>query len=259
VLSMTKVNCSDVRPGMFAAAVLSLAVFATDAIARERPVTVVELFTSQGCSACPPGIANLAALSERPGVLALSFGVTYWDRLGWKDTFADPLYTERQAQYEAPLGQAGPFTPQIVVNWQVTVVGSDLSSIERLIASSPRPATASITLDERTVTIGAGAAPREGADIWQVHYDPSRVDVVVRRGENRGRTLPDKNVVHDLQLIGTWTGQPGTVRRTQTRDGLRPPFWCKPARAVPYSRRAPSDCSDPERRWLHVTGFETAS
>ena len=217
---MAKINCSDARPGLFAAAVLFLAVAATGAVARERPVTVVELFTSQGCSACPPANANLATLSERPGVLALSFGVTYWDRLGWKDTFGTSLYTERQAQYEAPLGQAGPFTPQIVVNGLATVVGNDLSSIEHLIVSSPRPAAASITVDERTVTIGAGADVREGA-IWQVHYDPSQVDVVVRRGENRGRTLPHKNVVHDLQLIGTWTGQPVTVRRTRTRDGLR--------------------------------------
>ena len=142
---MTKVNCSDVRPGLFAAAVLSLAVVATGAVARERPVTVVELFTSQGCSACPPANANLATLSERPGILALSFGVTYWDRLGWKDTFGTSLYTERQAEYEAPLGQAGPFTPQVVVNGLATVVGNDLSSIESLIASSPRPAAASIT------------------------------------------------------------------------------------------------------------------
>jgi hypothetical protein len=182
---------------------------------------VVELFASQGCSACPPANANFASLSERPDILALSFGVTYWDRLGWKDTFASTLYTERQTQYEVALGQAGPFTPQMVVNGQATVVGNDLSSVEGLIVSSPRPATVSLTLDERTVTIGAGTAPREGADIWQVHYDPSRVDVVVRGGENRGRTLPHKNVVHDLKLIGTWTGQPVTVRRTQARNGLR--------------------------------------
>jgi hypothetical protein len=218
---MTKVNRSGVRPGLFAAAVLSLTVVATGTMAREQPVTVVELFTSQGCSACPPANANLATLSERAGVLALSFGVTYWDRLGWKDTFAHPLYTERQAQYETPLGHAGPFTPQVVVNGQATVVGNDLSSIERLIASSPRLAAASITVDEQTVTIGAGADAREVADIWQVHYDPSQVDVVVRRGENRGRTLPHKNVVHDLQLIGTWTGKPVTVRRVPAGPGLR--------------------------------------
>src|SRR5215218_6704804 len=165
---MTRVKSSRRRSGLFAAAVLSLIVAAAGVAARERPVTVVELFTSQGCSACPPANANLATLSERPGVLALSFGVTYWDRLGWKDTFASPLYTERQAQYEAPLGQAGPFTPQVVVNGQATVAGNDLSSIERLIASSLHSATAPITLDKQTVTIGAGTAPPDGANIWQV-------------------------------------------------------------------------------------------
>jgi hypothetical protein len=217
---MTKFNCSVVGPGLFVAAVLSVAVVASGAMAGERPVTVVELFKSQGCSACPPANENLATLSERPGVLALSFGVTYWDRLGWKDTFASQLYTERQAHYEAPLGQAGPFTPQFVVNGQATVVGSDLSLLERLIASSPSPATASIKFGERTVTIGARTAPRDGADIWQVHYDPSRVAVLVRRGENRGRILPQKNVVRDLQLIGSWTGQPVTIRRAQSPSGL---------------------------------------
>src|SRR5690348_18078561 len=94
--------------------VFALALAAGSA-AQAQPV-VVELFTSQGCSSCPPANASLAAVASRPDVLALSFGVTYWDYLGWKDTFAKPQFTDRQVAYEAGLGHSGPFTPQIVVN-----------------------------------------------------------------------------------------------------------------------------------------------
>src|SRR5438132_407188 len=114
-----------------AAAVLVLAAMggssgtAVQAASAGQP-TVVELFTSQGCSSCPPANANLAVLSERPGVLALSFGVTYWDQLGWKDTFAKPEFTARQVTYETPLNRDGPFTPQIVVDGHADTVGNRL-------------------------------------------------------------------------------------------------------------------------------------
>src|SRR6476659_2571372 len=83
-----------------------------NSIAGDKPLTVVELFTSQGCSSCPPANANLIELSKRPDVLALSFAVTYWDYLGWKDIFGKPEFTERQTVYEPALGESGPFTPQ---------------------------------------------------------------------------------------------------------------------------------------------------
>src|SRR5262245_51564795 len=111
--------------------------------------TVVELFTSQGCSSCPPANANLAILSDRPGILALSFGVTYWDQLGWKDTFAKPEFTARQVTYEGPLNRDGPFTPQMVVDGRTDTVGNRLADVEGLIAAAGdkrgRPAT---TIDE---------------------------------------------------------------------------------------------------------------
>src|SRR5579863_4879769 len=104
--------------------------------AEKTPLTVVELFQSQGCSDCPPANANVMALSERPDVLALSFGVTYWDYLGWKDTFAKPEFTERQVSYEHGLGHDGAFTPQIVVNGSSDTVGNRLGDVERLVAAS---------------------------------------------------------------------------------------------------------------------------
>ena len=194
------------------------------AVAAERQPTVVELFTSQGCSSCPPANANLARISDAPGVLALSFGVTYWDRLGWKDTFARQDYTERQIAYEAPLGEAGPFTPQIVVGGQASVVGNDLASIERLIAKdrgSRTGAAPAVALRPGSVTVEAGQAPPNGADVWLVRYDPRQVEVPVRRGENQGRTLPHKNVVHGLTRLGQWTGVPLTKEFAPAEPGLR--------------------------------------
>src|ERR1700685_771000 len=123
---------------------------------------VVELFQSQGCSSCPPANANLNALSQRADVLALSFGVTYWDRLGWKDTFARPDYTARQEAYEAPLGEAGPFTPQIVIDGSKSLVGNDLSELERHVAAlrgAGGASAPSIALGNGVAQIGAGAAP----------------------------------------------------------------------------------------------------
>lgn len=191
------------------------------AAAGERPA-VVELFTSQGCSSCPPANANLARLSERPGIVALSFGVTYWDRLGWKDTFARPDYTARQAAYEGPLGEPGPFTPQIVIGGRASVVGHDLAEIERQVARDRTiaPAT-SVRLTNGSVALGAGSAPARGADVWLVRFDPRAVAVPIGRGENGGRTLSHKNVVRDLSRIGTWTGAPLAIPIAPASEGLR--------------------------------------
>jgi hypothetical protein len=202
------------------AGVLAMGGLARPADAAGNGPTVVELFTSQGCSSCPPANANLAALSDRPGVLALSFSVTYWDRLGWKDTFGRPAYTARQEAYEAPLGESGAFTPQMVIDGRKSLVGNELSEVERLVAAARRDSGPSLTLDGGVAQIGAGSAPRDGADVWLVRYDPRRVEVAVSRGENAGRTLPHKNVVHDLSLLGRWTGSPMTIPTPQVADGL---------------------------------------
>jgi hypothetical protein len=207
---------------LFAAAcALAMGGVAQSAAAADNGLTVLELFTSQGCSSCPPANANLAALSDRPGVLALSFGVTYWDRLGWKDTFGRSDYTARQEVYEAPLGQPSAFTPQMVINGRKSLVGNDLGEVERLVAAARRDAGPSLTMSGGVAQIGAGDAPRNGADVWLVRYDPRSVAVAVLRGENAGRTLRHKNVVHDLSLFGSWTGNPMTVRPPQAEDGLR--------------------------------------
>ena len=197
------------QPGLlaFAAGLLMAgsAGSAAEATGNEQP-TVVELFTSQGCSSCPPANANLAMISERPGVLALSFGVTYWDQLGWPDTFAKPEFTARQVTYERPLHRDGPFTPQMVVDGHADTVGNRLAAVEQLIAASRKGDRPTLDIGKANVVVGSGTAPASGADIWLVTYDPRLVDVPVGRGENAGRILSHKNVVHSLERIGSWQG-----------------------------------------------------
>src|ERR1700740_2052001 len=116
----------------FAAAVAAAPLARAAAVG--KPLTVVELFQSQGCSDCPPANANVMALSSRPDLLTLSFGVTYWDYLGWKDTFASPQYTARQWDYAHALHHAEVYTPQVVVNGRADIVGRDRQALEALIA-----------------------------------------------------------------------------------------------------------------------------
>jgi hypothetical protein len=168
--------------------------------------TVIELFTSQGCSSCPPADANVAKLADRPDVIALSFGVTYWDRLGWKDTFADPRYTARQVDYGKALGNPNVFTPQVVVNGRDDVVGARTGQIEGLMKRVARTGGPEVAIASGRVSIGAAAAPKAPADVWLVRYDPHVIRVPIRAGENTGKTLPHRNVVRDLSRLGAWSG-----------------------------------------------------
>jgi hypothetical protein len=203
-----------------AAAVVAAALTGPALAAGAQP-TVVELFTSQGCSSCPPANANLAAISERPGILALSFSVTYWDQLGWKDTFAKPEFTARQIGYEPRLDHDGPFTPQIVVDGHRDTIGNRLGEIEALIGADRHRDHPALSIGEKNISIGAGAAPPGGADIWLVAYDPRKIDVAVGRGENAGRTLPHKNVVRSLERIGLWRGGALEISLPAAPPGLR--------------------------------------
>ncbi len=166
---------------------------------------VVELFTSQGCSSCPPANANFAAIADRPDVLALSFGVTYWDQLGWKDTFARSQFTRRQYDYAHALRNGGPFTPQIVVNGAADGTGIQRSELTSLISGAAHPAGPVVTIQDGHVAITAAKAAAP-ADVWLVRYDTHTVNVPVTAGENTGVTLPHRNVVKQLALLGKWTG-----------------------------------------------------
>jgi hypothetical protein len=184
----------------------------------EQPA-VVELFTSQGCSSCPPANTNLRALADRPDVLALSFDVTYWDYLGWKDTFDRPEYTQRQADYERPLHEDGPFTPQIVVDGRSDTVGNERGAIERLIAESHRDHAPALQLGPDKISIGASM--NQSGQVWLVRYDPRVQNVAPQAGENSGVALLQKNVVRSLILLGDWNGTAKDLALPKADAGLK--------------------------------------
>jgi hypothetical protein len=202
-----------------AAAALLVGLGASSPIAPQPGLAVVELFTSQGCSSCPPANANFATLADRPDVLALSFGVTYWDYLGWKDTFAQPMFTQRQVEYEHMLGHESPFTPQIVINGRDDVVGNVKSDLDATVAHSTRAATALLHVENGTLTVNAGSGGT--ATVWLVQYNPGTVLVPVARGENSGRTLPHRNVVMALIRLGAWIGKEESFALPSSPKGLK--------------------------------------
>jgi hypothetical protein len=169
--------------------------------------TVVELFQSQGCSDCPPAVANVAAISDRADVLALVFSVDYWDRLGWKDTFSKPEWTSRQYAYAGAMGHDGVYTPQVIVNGRVEGTGLDANELASLMRSAERGDSGpTVGFSGGAVTVGETAVSGDGGDVWLARYDPRVIEVAVRRGENAGKTLPHKNVVREMILLGHWRG-----------------------------------------------------
>jgi len=178
-------------------------------------LTVVELFQSQGCSSCPPANANVMALSERPDLLTLSYGVTYWDQLGWKDTFASPQYTARQWDYARAFHRRNVFTPEVVVNGRADAVGADRGELEALIRREGALAGPEIQLGKDEVMVGSGPG---AATVWLVRYDPRIVKVPITRGENGGTISTHKNVVTSLVKLGDWTGKSATYRLPPAAD-----------------------------------------
>jgi hypothetical protein len=179
----------------------------------QEPV-VVELFTSEGCSSCPPADALLAELAARPGVLALSFHVDYWDGLGWKDPYSSAAATARQRRYVDELGVGTLYTPQIVVDGRWQAVGSDRGEVARALAAARNapaalPVALAVDRGEVQVTIGSGGSGVAGA-VLLVGFDRSRTDRVAR-GENAGRTLAHADVVRGIAQIGRFDGTAATI------------------------------------------------
>ena len=147
-MNLRRLCCS----GMFTFAVLPF----TLADAAERP-TVVELYTSEGCSSCPPAEAYLGELARRPDVLALAFHVDYWDDLGWRDPWAQRLFTSRQSLYVRQLSLGSAFTPQAIVDGSQSFVGSDRSGIGAQLGKSSAEVPVSVVRDQETLLISVGA------------------------------------------------------------------------------------------------------
>ncbi len=174
-----------------------------------QPV-VVELFTSQGCSSCPPADALLGELAARGDVIALSLHVDYWDYIGWKDPYGNPRNTERQRAYAGELGLRYIYTPQMVIDGRENIIGSHrdeiLASLEVAAERRKPVAVDFIPGNGGTVVISEGHAPDRGATIWLAIFDESH-DTQVKRGENEGRTIHNVNVVRRLERLGTWMGK----------------------------------------------------
>jgi hypothetical protein len=182
---------------------LGLALALPPAQAGERPI-VVELFTSEGCSSCPPADALLAELARRPDVLALSFHVDYWDRLGWKDPFSSRAATDRQNRYAKLLALATVYTPQIVVDGKWQAVGSDRADVEQALDRAHRdrpevPVTLALDHGQAQIALGPGS-DGVAASVLLIGFDRRHV-TAVKRGENSGRTLAHVDVVRGLEEI----------------------------------------------------------
>jgi len=212
--------------GMMAYSLLSrwsgaLGVCAIIAIVRPAhadPRAVVELFTSQGCSSCPPADKILGELAKDPSIIALSMPIDYWDYLGWKDTLADARFSARQQAYSRVRGDRDVYTPQVIVNGSAHVVGSDRAAIENAIGTTKRtdgvmsvPVTLTLAGKQLTVSVAASgnhAAAAHG-EVWICSISKA-IPISILRGENGGRELTYYNVVRNLVKIGDWNGTPGS-------------------------------------------------
>lgn len=192
------------------ASVLAALLICTTLHAQSGSVTrpaVVELFTSQGCSSCPPAEAILGKLARRTDVLALAFHVDYWDDLGWRDRFALPEAAQRQRRYVQALRLSTAFTPQAVIDGRHSLVGSDRERMVAFINGQRDDIAVKLTIDGGKLLIDlAERTTRSPLDINVVAYLPE-ASTPIGRGENAGRVLQEFNIVRSLKQLGAWQGQ----------------------------------------------------
>jgi len=186
--------------------------------AHADPRAVVELFTSQGCSSCPPADRIIGELAKDPSVIALSMPIDYWDYLGWKDTLADARFSARQKAYSQVRGDREVYTPQVVVNGSAHVIGSDRAGIESAIGKTRKadgvmsvPVTMTLAGKQLTVSVSAppeGPAAMHG-EVW-IGSIAKAIPISIGRGENRGSEITYHNVVRNLFKVGDWNGTAGS-------------------------------------------------
>jgi hypothetical protein len=189
----------------------SAVVLSNSALA-EKPPILLELFTSQGCSSCPPADALLGEFTKRSDVITLSFNVDYWDYLGWADTLAKSEFTKRQMDYARARGDGNVYTPQIVVNGKQHAVGSrkaDLNAALKQSHSTDTPLKLSVSETEISVSVGASEKPWSGT-VWLMAVT-EQIEVPIERGENSGMNAVYHRVVRSLTPAGMYKGQAMTV------------------------------------------------
>ena len=187
---------------------------AVPAWAAEQGVTVVELFTSQGCSSCPPADAFLGELSKRPDVLALSEHVDYWDYLGWHDPFGSRDASQRQRAFTRRLGLSYVYTPQMVVDGSWQASGADRGTVLRLISDAQATPRIPMSLERSadgnlSLRLPQTTLPSP-ADVWLLRIDPRQLTSVAR-GENSGRQIENYNIVRSFTHLAKWSGEPVSV------------------------------------------------
>ena len=205
------------------AAFAALCAFATPAVA-DGPV-VVELYTSQGCSSCPPADEMMHELAKRSDVIPLAMHVDYWDYIGWADSFADPANTRRQQQYARVAGTSSIYTPQMIIGGRDHVIGTKPMDVANLIQRhGGSPTGTQIVLqrsgDRLQITGRTAQALPSGTVVQVVRYSPQET-VDIRRGENAGRTLSYANIVTDWNTVGQWSGR-GALDMTVSISGTAP-------------------------------------
>jgi hypothetical protein len=197
----------------FASAALCIASMTPPSASAGETRAVVELFTSQGCSSCPPADKLMGELSRDPSLVIMSLPVDYWDYLGWKDTLALHGHSIRERAYADARGDREVYTPQVVINGVAHVVGSDKDAIDQAIQqtrhnSAPLalPVTMTVADGKVTVTLPASAKDQASAEVWLCPIT-KKTQVEINRGENRGHTLTYYNVVRRWVKLGTWSGK----------------------------------------------------
>lgn len=174
-----------------------------------QPV-VVELFTSQGCSSCPPADALLGELARKPNIVALAYHVDYWDGLGWKDPFSIPEAAQRQRGYVKRLSRSGAFTPQAVVSGDTSLIGSNRAQMKQAIAADRDALAIELSTVGASLSINLPERWNEPMDVYAVSY-LDRATTKVGRGENARRSLQEFNVVRSFKRVGRWNGKPGKM------------------------------------------------
>ena len=197
------------------AAALAGCALTSQAFAGE-PRAVIELFTSQGCSSCPPADRLMGELAKDPSLVTMSLPVDYWDYLGWKDTLALHGHSNRERAYANARGDREVYTPQVVVNGVVHVLGSDKHAIENAIAQTrhddaPLTLPVNVTVADGKVTVNVPAATdsHTSGEVWLCPIT-NKAEVAIGRGENSGHTLNYYNVVRRWVKLGDWNGQAQT-------------------------------------------------
>lgn len=179
--------------------------------ATTQPV-VVELFTAQGCAGCPDANRTVGSVAQQPGVIVLTYGVDYWDYLGWSDTFARPEFAERQRAYRQALQLRNVSTPQVVIDGRRQLSGARTPELRAAVEAEARergwPPEIEFRETGDRVGVGSGRPPRGGAEVVAVLYRPGLQTVEVRGGDNRGQAVPHVNVVREVRRLGDWTGRP---------------------------------------------------